>query len=173
MEPFVGNKSWEGMAQQILPPTNPTKQREKILKGASPPAKQLHKSLLINPGKGWVPPPTFPVQGSPSRLQHVLECGMEQAGPSWGGGAEAMTCCKSQCGLMNPSPSMQDLDVSTLHRTELEVKLKGLQELMELKKTIYEQVGNVDFGDRSWISTHMGAWPGCDSRSWLRLGLRS
>ncbi|NXP41936.1 K2C80 protein, partial [Leiothrix lutea] len=33
----------------------------------------------------------------------------------------------------------QDLDVSTLHRTELEVKLKGLQELMELKKTIYEQ----------------------------------
>ncbi|XP_009072091.1 PREDICTED: keratin, type II cytoskeletal 80 [Acanthisitta chloris] len=33
----------------------------------------------------------------------------------------------------------KDLDVSTLHRTELEVKLKGLQELMELKKTIYEQ----------------------------------
>ncbi|NXX50912.1 K2C80 protein, partial [Tricholaema leucomelas] len=34
---------------------------------------------------------------------------------------------------------LQDLDVSTLHRTELEVKLNGLQELMELKKTIYEQ----------------------------------
>uniref|UniRef100_A0A803WAS6 Keratin 80 n=1 Tax=Ficedula albicollis TaxID=59894 RepID=A0A803WAS6_FICAL len=33
----------------------------------------------------------------------------------------------------------KDLDVSTLHRTELEVKLKGLQELLELKKTIYEQ----------------------------------
>ncbi|KFV62111.1 Keratin, type II cytoskeletal 80, partial [Dryobates pubescens] len=33
----------------------------------------------------------------------------------------------------------KDLDVSTLHRTELEVKLSGLQELMELKKTIYEQ----------------------------------
>ncbi|RMB94109.1 hypothetical protein DUI87_29469 [Hirundo rustica rustica] len=33
----------------------------------------------------------------------------------------------------------RDLDVSTLHRTELEVKLKGLQELLELKKTIYEQ----------------------------------
>ncbi|XP_065515799.1 keratin, type II cytoskeletal 80 isoform X1 [Lathamus discolor] len=33
----------------------------------------------------------------------------------------------------------KDLDVSTLHRTELEVKLNGLQELMELKKTIYEQ----------------------------------
>ncbi|XP_027560081.1 keratin, type II cytoskeletal 80-like [Neopelma chrysocephalum] len=33
----------------------------------------------------------------------------------------------------------KDLDVSTLHRTELEVKLKGLQELMELKKSIYEQ----------------------------------
>ncbi|NXC89630.1 K2C80 protein, partial [Cercotrichas coryphoeus] len=48
-------------------------------------------------------------------------------------------CHKSHCGLMNPSPSMQDLDVSTLHRTELEVKLKGLQELLELKKTIYEQ----------------------------------
>ncbi|OWK51538.1 Keratin, type II cytoskeletal 80 [Lonchura striata] len=34
----------------------------------------------------------------------------------------------------------KDLDVSTLHRTELEVKLKGLQELLELKKTIYEQL---------------------------------
>ncbi|KFP26437.1 Keratin, type II cytoskeletal 80, partial [Colius striatus] len=33
----------------------------------------------------------------------------------------------------------KDLDVSTLHRTELEVKLNGLQELMNLKKTIYEQ----------------------------------
>ncbi|NXM52230.1 K2C80 protein, partial [Illadopsis cleaveri] len=33
----------------------------------------------------------------------------------------------------------KDLDVSTLHRTELEVKLKGLQELLELKKSIYEQ----------------------------------
>ncbi|KFO89667.1 Keratin, type II cytoskeletal 80, partial [Buceros rhinoceros silvestris] len=33
----------------------------------------------------------------------------------------------------------KDLDVSTLHRTELEVKLHGLQELMDLKKTIYEQ----------------------------------
>uniref|UniRef100_A0A8C3DJ49 Keratin 80 n=6 Tax=Passeriformes TaxID=9126 RepID=A0A8C3DJ49_CORMO len=33
----------------------------------------------------------------------------------------------------------KDLDASTLHRTELEVKLKGLQELLELKKTIYEQ----------------------------------
>ncbi|NXK55102.1 K2C80 protein, partial [Chauna torquata] len=33
----------------------------------------------------------------------------------------------------------KDLDASTLHRTELEVKLSGLQELMELKKTIYEQ----------------------------------
>ncbi|NXU48742.1 K2C80 protein, partial [Turnix velox] len=33
----------------------------------------------------------------------------------------------------------KDLDVSSLHRTELEVKLNGLQELMELKKTIYEQ----------------------------------
>lgn len=33
----------------------------------------------------------------------------------------------------------KDLDVSTLHRTELEVKLNGLQELMDLKKTIYEQ----------------------------------
>ncbi|XP_010175637.1 keratin, type II cytoskeletal 80, partial [Antrostomus carolinensis] len=32
-----------------------------------------------------------------------------------------------------------DLDVSTLHRTELEVKLNGLQELMDLKKTIYKQ----------------------------------
>ncbi|POI34555.1 hypothetical protein CIB84_001694 [Bambusicola thoracicus] len=33
----------------------------------------------------------------------------------------------------------KDLDASTLHRTELEVKLSGLQELMDLKKTIYEQ----------------------------------
>ncbi|KFR03101.1 Keratin, type II cytoskeletal 80, partial [Opisthocomus hoazin] len=33
----------------------------------------------------------------------------------------------------------KDLDVSSLHRTELEVKLNGLQELMDLKKTIYEQ----------------------------------
>ncbi|EOA93535.1 Keratin, type II cytoskeletal 80, partial [Anas platyrhynchos] len=33
----------------------------------------------------------------------------------------------------------RDLDASTLHRTELEVKLNGLQELMNLKKTIYEQ----------------------------------
>ncbi|XP_074989994.1 keratin, type II cytoskeletal 80 [Calonectris borealis] len=33
----------------------------------------------------------------------------------------------------------KDLDVSSLHRTELEVKLNGLQELMNLKKTIYEQ----------------------------------
>lgn len=30
--------------------------------------------------------------------------------------------------------------MSSLHRTELEVKLNGLRELMELKKTIYEQV---------------------------------
>lgn len=77
---------------------------------------------------------------------------------------------------MNPFPSVQDLDVSTLHRTELEVKLKGLQELLELKKTIYEQVGTQleragtlgetrHFGDRSWISTHVGAWPGCHSHS--------
>lgn len=27
-----------------------------------------------------------------------------------------------------------------MHRTELEVKLNGLQELMNLKKTVYEQV---------------------------------
>ncbi|KAM9177200.1 keratin, type II cytoskeletal 80-like [Mergus octosetaceus] len=33
----------------------------------------------------------------------------------------------------------KDLDASTLHRTELQVKLNGLQELMNLKKTIYEQ----------------------------------
>ncbi|NXP47140.1 K2C80 protein, partial [Heliornis fulica] len=33
----------------------------------------------------------------------------------------------------------KDLDVSSLHRTELQVKLNGLQELMDLKKTIYEQ----------------------------------
>ncbi|KFW08351.1 Keratin, type II cytoskeletal 80, partial [Eurypyga helias] len=33
----------------------------------------------------------------------------------------------------------KDLDVSSLHRTELEVKLHGLQELMDLKRTIYEQ----------------------------------
>nr|XP_013810925.1 PREDICTED: keratin, type II cytoskeletal 80 [Apteryx mantelli mantelli] len=33
----------------------------------------------------------------------------------------------------------KDLDVSSLHRTELEVKLHGLQDLMDLKKTIYEQ----------------------------------
>ncbi|NXN75397.1 K2C80 protein, partial [Himantopus himantopus] len=33
----------------------------------------------------------------------------------------------------------KDLDVSSLHRTELEVKLNGLQELLDLKKTIYEQ----------------------------------
>ncbi|KFQ61030.1 Keratin, type II cytoskeletal 80, partial [Pelecanus crispus] len=33
----------------------------------------------------------------------------------------------------------KDLDMSSLHRTELEVKLNGLQELMDLKKTIYEQ----------------------------------
>ncbi|NWI56580.1 K2C80 protein, partial [Calyptomena viridis] len=33
----------------------------------------------------------------------------------------------------------KDLAVSTLHRTELEVKLKGLRELLELKKSIYEQ----------------------------------
>ncbi|XP_071585453.1 keratin, type II cytoskeletal 80 [Heliangelus exortis] len=33
----------------------------------------------------------------------------------------------------------KDLDVSSLHRTELEVKLNGLQELMDLKKTVYEQ----------------------------------
>ncbi|KFO72663.1 Keratin, type II cytoskeletal 80, partial [Cuculus canorus] len=33
----------------------------------------------------------------------------------------------------------KDLDVSTLYRTELEVKLNGLRELMDLKKTIYKQ----------------------------------
>lgn len=66
--------------------------------------------------------------------------------------------------------------MSTLHRTELEVKLKGLQELLELKKTIYEQVGahleragipweTRHFGDRSWISTPTGAWPGCCSQA--------
>jgi len=38
--------------------------------------------------------------------------------------------------------------VSSLHRTELEVKLNGLQELMDLKKTIYEQV-----------KTRSGDWP--------------
>lgn len=59
VEPFVGNKSWEGMAQpclaqRILPPANPTKQREKVLKGASPPGEQFQTSLLINPGMGWV-----------------------------------------------------------------------------------------------------------------------
>lgn len=32
--------------------------------------------------------------------------------------------------------------MSSLHRTELEVKLNGLQELLDLKKTIYEQVKN-------------------------------
>lgn len=66
--------------------------------------------------------------------------------------------------------------MSTLHRTELEVKLKGLQELLELKKTIYEQVGahleragmpweTRHFGDRSCISTLTGAWPGCRSQA--------
>lgn len=39
--------------------------------------------------------------------------------------------------------------MSTLHRTELEVKLHGLQELMDLKKTIYEQV-----------KRQRGEWPG-------------
>lgn len=38
--------------------------------------------------------------------------------------------------------------MSSLHRTELEVKLNGLQELMDLKKTIYEQV-----------KMHLGEWP--------------
>ncbi|KYO17267.1 keratin, type II cytoskeletal 80-like [Alligator mississippiensis] len=33
----------------------------------------------------------------------------------------------------------KDLDAGTLHRTELEVKLNGLQEHMELKKSVYEQ----------------------------------
>lgn len=32
--------------------------------------------------------------------------------------------------------------MSSLHKTELEVKLNGLQELMDLKKTIYKQVKN-------------------------------
>lgn len=44
---------------------------------------------------------------------------------------------------------MQDLDASTLHRTELEVKLSGLQELMDLKKTIYEQV-EMQLGGQPW-----------------------
>ncbi|XP_038234874.1 keratin, type II cytoskeletal 80 [Dermochelys coriacea] len=33
----------------------------------------------------------------------------------------------------------RDLDAGCIHRTELEVKLHGLQELMELKKAVYEQ----------------------------------
>ncbi|XP_019366897.1 PREDICTED: keratin, type II cytoskeletal 80-like [Gavialis gangeticus] len=33
----------------------------------------------------------------------------------------------------------KDLDAGSLHRTELEVKLNGLQEHMELKKSVYEQ----------------------------------
>uniref|UniRef100_A0A7M4EB00 Keratin 80 n=1 Tax=Crocodylus porosus TaxID=8502 RepID=A0A7M4EB00_CROPO len=33
----------------------------------------------------------------------------------------------------------QDLDAGSLHKTELEVKLNGLQEHMELKKSVYEQ----------------------------------
>ncbi|XP_053868228.1 keratin, type II cytoskeletal 80 [Malaclemys terrapin pileata] len=33
----------------------------------------------------------------------------------------------------------RDLDAGSMHRTELEVKLQGLQELMELKKAVYEQ----------------------------------
>ncbi|XP_067385739.1 keratin, type II cytoskeletal 80 [Emydura macquarii macquarii] len=33
----------------------------------------------------------------------------------------------------------KDLDASSIHKTELEVKLHGLRELTELKKTVYEQ----------------------------------
>ncbi|KAL2293825.1 hypothetical protein Nmel_018890 [Mimus melanotis] len=50
----------------------------------------------------------------------------------------------------------KDLDVSTLHRTELEVKLKGLQELLELKKTIYEQDISVVLGIDSCCRPDLG-----------------
>lgn len=46
--------------------------------------------------------------------------------------------------------------MSSLHRTELEVKLNGLQELMELKKTIYEQV-KMQSGEQPW-HTHKLPW---------------
>ncbi|XP_032569449.1 keratin, type II cytoskeletal 80-like isoform X2 [Chiroxiphia lanceolata] len=55
----------------------------------------------------------------------------------------------------------KDLDVSTLHRTELEVKLKGLQELMELKKSIYEQELQELLSELQDISVVLGIDPSC------------
>lgn len=44
-----------------------------------------------------------------------------------------------------------------MHRTELEVKLKGLQELLELKKTIYEQVGtHLERAGMLWEARQVG-----------------
>lgn len=74
------------------------------------------------------------------------------------------------------------MDVSTLHRTELEVKLKGLQELLELKKTIYEQVGtHLERAGMPWgvLGTDPGFPPtrelgqGVTAIPRLRQGLRS
>ncbi|XP_050167768.1 LOW QUALITY PROTEIN: keratin, type II cytoskeletal 80-like [Myiozetetes cayanensis] len=62
----------------------------------------------------------------------------------------------------------KDLDVSTLHRTELQVKLKGLQELLELKKTIYERELQDLLSDIGAISVDLGI-PGGSRRDLERL----
>ncbi|NXH22301.1 K2C80 protein, partial [Bucco capensis] len=60
----------------------------------------------------------------------------------------------------------KDLDVSSLHRTELEVKLHGLRELMDLKKSIYEQELEELLAEIKDISVVLGI----DSACRLQLG---
>ncbi|EMP36971.1 Keratin, type II cytoskeletal 80 [Chelonia mydas] len=50
----------------------------------------------------------------------------------------------------------RDLDAGCMHRTELEVKLHGLQELMELKKAVYEQELQEVLAEIKDISVVMG-----------------
>uniref|UniRef100_A0A8C8VNL9 Keratin 80 n=1 Tax=Pelusios castaneus TaxID=367368 RepID=A0A8C8VNL9_9SAUR len=50
----------------------------------------------------------------------------------------------------------KDLDASSMHKTELEVKLRGLQELMELKKTVYEQELQELLSETKDVSVNLG-----------------
>lgn len=198
---FCGEQKLGGDGPALPRPADPSTSKSHKTKGKgpqrSPPTWRAVPNIPANKsrnglgGKELVPfhpslgRDTFPVQGAPSPVQRVLEHsqGWSKEGTPWGGGIVGMTCYKSQCGLMNPFPLVQDLDVSTLHRTELEVKLKGLQELLELKKTIYEQVGTLlERAGTLWggiLGTDPGFPPtwelgqGVTAIPWLKQGLRS
>ncbi|XP_075757784.1 keratin, type II cytoskeletal 80 isoform X2 [Pelodiscus sinensis] len=56
----------------------------------------------------------------------------------------------------------KDLDASTIHRIELEVKLNGLREVLELKKTIREQEHQALLSEIQDISVVLGIDNRCD-----------